>query len=226
MSPAQRGYSALLLVFLTTACSTLNFDLPAVTPAPTGASLPGKIIWHDLLTEDIDASRRFYGELFGWEFDPMPLTLGVGKSSQYLLIRHKGKLIGGMVDVSNVGTDLNSSQWVVVMAVTDLDATVTGISGAGGKVLTPPTDLNERGRIAVVTDQAGALFAVLQTRDGDPLDASADIGEFMWDEVWTPDIERSAAFYQAIAPFEQVSANLGAESIEYKGLQGGRAGRG
>ena len=91
--PGAARVLSLLLVVLTTACSTLNFDLPAVTPAPTAASLPGKIIWHDLLTEDIDASRRFYGELFGWEFDPMPLTLGVGKSSQYLLIRHKGKLI-------------------------------------------------------------------------------------------------------------------------------------
>jgi len=27
--------------------------------------LAGKVVWHDLITEDIDAARDFYGGLFG-----------------------------------------------------------------------------------------------------------------------------------------------------------------
>jgi hypothetical protein len=50
-------------------CQRGSVVLPPVTDAPTGERLPGKIIWRDLLTNDPAASQRFYGELFGWEFE-------------------------------------------------------------------------------------------------------------------------------------------------------------
>ena len=37
---------------------------------------------------------------------------------------------------------------------------------------------------------AGALLALLQTRDGDPADREAEIGDFLWDELWTTDVDR------------------------------------
>jgi predicted enzyme related to lactoylglutathione lyase len=211
------GLLLLISVFsMVAGCTTLNIELPSVTQAPTNARYPGKVIWHDLLTNDIEGSKRFYGGLFGWQFDELPLTLGMGASSKYLLISHQGKLIGGMVDVSNVDKEINSSQWVVLMSVADVDQAVADIKRAGGTVLTPPTDLNERGRIALATDVEGALFAVLETRSGDPLDREPAVGEFMWDEVWTSDVDKAADFYKSVAPFELVDKELG--NASYKGL--------
>jgi predicted enzyme related to lactoylglutathione lyase len=206
----------ILVAALAAGCTTLNIELPAVTETPTSIRYPGKIIWHDLLTNDIEGSKRFYGGLFGWDFVELPLTLGFGRSSKYLVIRHKGKLIGGMLDVSNVDKSVNTSQWVVVMSVQDIDAAVNTVSQSGGAILTPPTDLNERGRIAVASDLSGALFAMLETRDGDPLDREPAAGEFMWDEVWTPDVSQAAEFYKTIAPYEFFEQTLGV--IDYKGL--------
>jgi predicted enzyme related to lactoylglutathione lyase len=206
----------LVVLVAVAACTTVNINLPPVTQEPTGSRYPGKIVWHDLLTNDIDGSKRFYGELFGWQFEELPLSLGFGRSSKYLLIRSKGELIGGMFDVAGVDTQANSSQWVVVMSVADVEAATATVKSAGGKILTQPTDLNERGRIAVVVDPDGALFAMLETRDGDPLDREPDAGEFMWDEVWVPDVQAAAAFYKSVAPFELVSAELG--NANYEGL--------
>ena len=31
--------------------------------------LTGKFVWHDLITDDVDGIRRFYGGLMGWSFD-------------------------------------------------------------------------------------------------------------------------------------------------------------
>ncbi|MEE4185046.1 MAG: VOC family protein [Gammaproteobacteria bacterium] len=185
-------------------CSTLQISLPPITEAPTNNRLTGKIVWHDLLTNDIEGSRAFYSGLFGWEFEEVPLTLGFGKSSRYLLIRHKGRLIGGMFDTRDADEQVNSSQWVSIMSVADLDAAVAAVTPAGGAVLTPPTDLAQRGRIAVVRDATGALFAMLQTANGDPLDDPPRPGEFMWDELWTDDIDTAVVFYQQLAPFESV----------------------
>lgn len=198
------------------ACSTVNIELPAVSDMPTGEHDPGRVIWHDLLTSDMEGSQRFYGGLFGWEFEELPLSLGVGQSSRYLLIRQEGQLIGGMVDVSRVDTNANSSQWVVLISVTDVDAATDAARQAGGQVLTPPTDLNERGRIAVVTDSFGALFAMLETRDGDPADREPGYGQFMWDEVWVPDIAAASEFYKQLAPYALVTEQE--SGTNYKGL--------
>jgi predicted enzyme related to lactoylglutathione lyase len=206
------------LLFVTAglaACATVNIELPAVTAEPTTVRLPGKIIWHDLLTNDIEASQRFYAGLFGWEFEELPLTLGMGQSSKYLLIRQAGRLIGGMVDVSGV-SEVNNSQWVALMSVDDVDQAVESIRQNGGKIFTPPTDLNERGRIAIVADDVGAIFAVLETRNGDPLDSEPGTGEFMWDEVWVPDVAAAGSFYQSIAPFEPITRQMQDEA--YTGL--------
>ena len=217
MRTLYRSVCLLLPGLLLVACSTLSISLPPVTEQPVSERQAGKIIWHDLLTTDIEGSRAFYEGLFGWEFEEVPLALGFGRSSSYLLIRHQGKLVGGMVDLTRLDARGNASQWVAIMSVADVDAAANQVVASGGEVLTPPTDLDERGRLAVVKDNAGALFGLLQTRAGDPPDVSAAYGSFMWDEVWVPDAAAAARFYQAVAPFEPVSVETSA-GTRYQGL--------
>jgi len=129
---------ALLLV----ACATTNINLPSITESPTGERLPGKIVWHDLLTNDPAASKRFYGELFGWEFEGVSSLAGLGSDTAYTLIRHNGRLIGGMIDTKALNNRTDISQWVVVMSVADVDAAAQSFadtnrhcSGSGWRVV-------------------------------------------------------------------------------------------
>jgi hypothetical protein len=48
-------------------CASSKPAPPLVAPAPTGETL-GKFVWHDLVSDDVPAARRFYGEMFGWQF--------------------------------------------------------------------------------------------------------------------------------------------------------------
>jgi hypothetical protein len=48
-----------------TAVSRTDFGNMSFSTEP----LLGKVIWHDLITEDVDAAREFYGGLFGWTFE-------------------------------------------------------------------------------------------------------------------------------------------------------------
>jgi predicted enzyme related to lactoylglutathione lyase len=186
------------------ACATTNINLPSITESPTGERLPGKIIWHDLLTNDPAASKRFYGELFGWEFESVGSFAGMGSDTAYTLIRHNGRLIGGMIDTVALNNRTDISQWVVVMSVEDVDAAAQGFIDNGGSVLTPPRDLQRRGRIAVVQDKAGALLALLQTKDGDPVDRQPELGDFLWNELWTVDVDGAAKFYSDAVGYETV----------------------
>ncbi len=189
-----------LIALLSLGCSTAN--MPAITDAPTEATLPGKIVWHDLITDAPEASKQFYGKLFGWEFEEATIDLGLFNSIDYTLIRLNGRLIGGMVDQAQLQSKEDISQWISALSVTDVDVAAAALAAAGGSVLTAPVDLAERGRLAVVADPQGALFTLLQTNAGDPLDdVDADTGGFLWDELWTEDVSAAADFYRQLADF-------------------------
>lgn len=201
---------ALLLPWIlsTAACASLNINLPSVTETPTGERLPGKIIWRDLLTNDPAASQRFYGELFGWEFESVGTAANLKSDSAYTLIRHNGKLIGGMIDTLALNNREDISQWVALMSVEDIDTSVKTVTASGGRVITPPTDLQDRGRLAVIRDSEGALLGLLETRDGDPGDSVAEIGDFLWDELWTTDVSNASAFYGSVAGLRAANVDI------------------
>ena len=198
----------LLGALFVSACAALNVNLPSITETPTGERSPGKIIWRDLLTNDPAASQKFYGELFGWEFESVGEASNLRSNSAYTLIRHNGKLIGGMVDTLALNGRDDISQWVVLMAVEDLDARVATVSANGGEIVAPPTDLQDRGRLALVRDAEGALLGLLETRDGDPLDSEPEVGSFLWDELWTSDVQSAATFYNGVAGLAPDSVDI------------------
>ncbi|MEM1114142.1 MAG: VOC family protein [Pseudomonadota bacterium] len=201
---------ALTLALSLAACTGGGFSLPAVTSGPA-SDLPGKIVWRDLLTDTPEATRTFYRELFGWEFQ----ALGIGVN--YELILHEGRPIGGLVDQAQLPSQADISQWVVVMAVSDIDVATAAVNAAGGKVLTPPASLGERGEIAVIADNQDALLALLQTPGGEPLDTDATpaVGGFLWDELWTADTAAAARFYSNLAPFAVDPIDLDEQGAEF-----------
>lgn len=208
----SRAAPLLLFVLLSTSCATLNIDLPSVTETPTGERLPGKIIWRDLLTNNPAASQRFYRELFGWEFESIGEASKLKRDSSYTLIRHNGILIGGMIDTLALNGRDDISQWVVLMSVEDIDATIGTVRAAGGRVIAPATNLQSRGRLAVVRDTEGALLGLLETRDGDPADREPGNGDFLWDELWTTDVENASAFYADIAGLDTADVDIDADA--------------
>jgi predicted enzyme related to lactoylglutathione lyase len=214
------------LLALLAGCATVTINLPAVTEAPTDQRLAGKVVWHDLITSRPEDAKRFYGELFGWEFQELGLNLGFGNTLNYTLIRHEGQLIGGMVDARRLDAvpveDADRiSQWVMLMSVDDVDAAAASVRESGGKVLTPPTDFVDRGRLTLVEDAQGATLALLETRDGDPPDRPAVIGGFLWDELWTTDLDSAERFYRGLAPFEPGERSLASgQSYRYLSTDG------
>ncbi|MCP8900040.1 VOC family protein [Gilvimarinus xylanilyticus] len=211
---------------LLTSCAQTQVDLPAVVDS-ADTRLPGKIIWHDLISAQPEASQTFYQTLFGWQFEKLTLNTGFFSTSRYYLIRHNGELIGGMVDQADLNVKGNASQWVPVFASADIDQSAAAVDANGGERLGPIFDLRQRGRMAVAQDGQGALFAMLQTPEGDPADAGpAAPGGFLWNELWTTEVPAAREFYAAVMPYQVEQKSL-RESVDYtllKAQQKPRAG--
>jgi len=193
-------------------CSSTN--MPAITDQPTQVTLQGKVVWHDLITDAPEASQHFYEELFGWEFEQVDIGGGLFNTIDYTLIRHNGRLIGGMVNQAQLKTQEDISQWISLISVADVDAATAVVTAAGGTVLTAPVNLSKRGRSAVVADPQGALFTLLQTSSSDPLDeAEPDVGGFLWNELWTEDVAAAADFYKQLAGYAD-EGNILKDNVE------------
>lgn len=208
-----------IVVLGTSGCVATGIQLPAVTDAPTGRHDTGRMIWRDLISDTPEQSRRFYEALFGWEFEAVGNRFGLGSEDAYSLIRHNGRLIGGMVNQASLGGARGDiSQWVALMSVADVAAAALQFAADGGEILTPPTDVAERGRMAVVVDRQGALLALVETRDGDPPPREPGHGDFLWDELWTSDVAASTRFYRQLAGLDE--RNVPAGDGSYRLLAG------
>ena len=113
-----------------------------------------------------------------------------------------------MIDTLAVNGRVDISQWVVSMSVSDIDAAVAAVTAEGGDVITPPTDLQRRGRIAVVRDKEGALLAMLQTASGDPADQQPEFGDFLWNELWTTNADSATTFYEGLTGLKMATWDI------------------
>ncbi|BFM12583.1 VOC family protein [Simiduia litorea] len=164
------------------ACSQIAINLPAI--ANSQQQHPGQVVWHDLLTHDMSATKQFYSGLFGWEFTEVPNAFG---ASPYQLISFENQIIGGAVDTKDLQKGHELSQWITVFSSADLNASIHQLTSLGGTIEGGPQSVGDRGKLAVVRDTQGAVFALLQTTKGDPAKTPTKAGYFLWQELWNTD---------------------------------------
>jgi uncharacterized protein len=117
-----------------------------------GPGVPG---WVDLATSDIEASKAFYYNLFGWQADTNPDPRYGG----YAIFRLDGKAVAGAGPVMMEGQPVAWSSYVIV---DDAVATAAKATEVGGTVVAPPIEVPEQGTMAVFMDPTGAALGVWQ----------------------------------------------------------------
>lgn len=151
----------------------------------------GRFVWRELMTSDVDAAKKFYGELFGWSFKASEMP-----GFTYTMISAGEKGIGGMMALD--AKMPVPPHWSSYLSVADVDATVAKAKAAGGQIQVPPTDIPNVGRFAVIADPTGASSAPFHSTMGDPPVAMPKLGEFCWESLVTTDIAKAQAFYKEV----------------------------
>lgn len=110
------------------------------------------LTWNELATRDVPGATRFYGEVFGWRAEPLAEA-----EHSYTEWKLGDKTVGGMMDMP----PMVPANWLAYFGTADCDATVDKATGLGAAVMVGPTDI-PAGRLAVLADPAGAMFAVIK----------------------------------------------------------------
>jgi len=191
-------FTILSIIFVLLGCAQREIIVPPITKTPTNIKLNGKIVWHDLLTDDVESVKDFYSGLFGWEYDN-----SADPSGLYTTILFNGNPIGGIIHLEKKDGETNyASQWMEYISVDDVDGVFQKAKKQNCKVYREPFDIMNRGRIAIFADTRGALIAIVNSSSGDPEDVEPIYDSWLWDELLTDNINESLTFYKELFGYE------------------------
>jgi predicted enzyme related to lactoylglutathione lyase len=151
----------------------------------------GAPCWADLFTSDPDASRTFYGELFGWTSEA-----GGEEFGGYVTFALDGRQVAGAM--RNDGSGPSGDVWSVYLAAADAAATVDAATVAGATVIVPAMPVGDLGSMAVVSDPGGAAIGVWQPGQHRGFQAVREPGAPAWFELHTRDYDKVVGFYESV----------------------------
>lgn len=149
----------------------------------------GRIVWVDLSTKDVDAAKRFYGGLLGWQF---------ADTGPYTVARSEDDDVAGMMAMpeADAAAGMPSCWTVIIGAGSELDALVDKASALGGSVLQAPMPIPGGARIAVIADPTGAVVALMESPPSERSMAWGAPGSVSWVECLSRGPEASRHFYE------------------------------
>jgi uncharacterized protein len=156
---------------------------------------PGTFSWVDLATTDAGGAKAFYGGLFGWEMEDRDGREG----AVYTVCHIDRKAVCGLFEMTDgmraTGVPPN---WTSYVTVADADAAAARAKELGGDAVDEAFDVRDAGRMAVLKDPQGAVFAVWQPGTRIGAERVNDVGCLCMNELATTDMAAARSFYEGL----------------------------
>jgi predicted enzyme related to lactoylglutathione lyase len=153
----------------------------------------GVFCWIDLMAHDMEAAKRWYSQLFGWEMTP------TDEHMKYSNAMQGGEMVAGIGEMPDhmkkqgVPPTWNSYAW------TDDAAKVEAAAREhGAQILAPTMQVGEYGSMAFFIDPGGAPVGVWQPGTHRGAGIVNKPNSLCWNELVTRDAEGSKAFYSKV----------------------------
>ena len=159
---------------------------------PTRANAPlGAPCWIDLWTSDVEGSRSFYADLFGWEPQEPSAEFG-----GYFMFNRSGvPVAGGMGAMGDLSAD---DSWKIYLDTDDIARTAHDAEAAGATITGPPGPVADLGIQAVLTDPTGARIGAWQAGTFPGFTVLGEHGSPSWCELHTADYSVAVDFYRSV----------------------------
>lgn len=151
----------------------------------------GSPCWADLWTSDVEGSRKFYSELFGWEALEPSAEFG----GYFMFTRNGVPVAGGMGDMGDMSAN---NSWSIYLASNDIAKTVEAAETSGAQVISPATPVADLGLQAVLLDPTGAHLGTWQPGTFPGFTVLNEVGTPSWFELQTRDYAAAVGFYRTV----------------------------
>jgi hypothetical protein len=159
---------------------------------PTRDTAPiGSPCWTDLWTSDVEGSRRFYSELFGWEAQAPSPEFG----GYFMFTRNGVPTAGGMGDMGDMAAD---NTWKIYLDTDDIATTLEAAAAEGAQVISPAMAVGDLGSQAVLIDPTGAHLGSWQAGTFPGFTVLGEHGAPSWFELHTRSFATAIAFYRSV----------------------------
>jgi predicted enzyme related to lactoylglutathione lyase len=118
----------------------------------------GDFSWCELMSRNVQGSKKFYAELLGWQLEDMPMKDG----RAYTVVKAGGRSVGGIMPMPPDAPKEVPPYWGSYVTVDDVDAVAKKVPQLGGKIIVPPMDIPDVGRFCTFMDSEGAVLSVIR----------------------------------------------------------------
>lgn len=146
----------------------------------------GSFCWVDMAVSDAKSTLEFFTELFGWGRRVRPTH----DAHAYSIFTTKGTHIAGLYEVEEQGP----SQWMSYILVDDLEAATKKAIDLGATVIKEALEIVGFGKMAMIQDPVGVVFALWQSAKGESTPAGG-FGIVSWNELITKQTDKAKEFY-------------------------------
>lgn len=167
---------------------------------------PGTFCWVELGTTDGEAAKKFYTQLFNWDFTDNP----VGPSGVYTILKQNGKDVGALYQMpSEMTSNGVPPHWMSYISVANADESAAKAKSLGATLMKEPFDVYTTGRMAVVQDPTGAMFALWQPGTHPGAGIVNTPNSLCWNELATRDTAKAGEFYSGVFGWEKNVQQMG-----------------
>jgi uncharacterized protein len=110
----------------------------------------------ELMSTDVSKSKAFYGSLFDWDLEDMPMP-----EMMYTMIKVGEGTGGGMLKNPMPGAP---SSWMAYVLVDDVRAATVKAKTLGAKVMKDVTEVPDMGWFSIITDPTGAMLGLWEAK--------------------------------------------------------------
>jgi uncharacterized protein len=163
--------------------------------AEFSSHVPGTFSWAELATTDQKAGVQFYRSLLGWEVNEQP----IGPDDVYTMFTLRGQEVAAAYTMRPEERQHGAPpHWNLYVTVASVDERAKKAESLGAKVLAPPFDVMDVGRMAVLQDPTGAVFQLWEAKKHIGAKILNEAGALCWSELTTRDPKKAEAFYTAL----------------------------
>jgi uncharacterized protein len=126
-----------------------EWNQPDTTQIPPS----GGVTWNELISEDVEGSKTFYSELFG--YTPKIQDMGTGP---YTILYVGDAMVAGILERPAEMPPITA--WFIYFHAPDLDKALADVSRLGGQLFGEIIPIPGIGRVCMVSDSQGGVFGL------------------------------------------------------------------